>query len=177
MQSCEGFCGRKRNRPRAGLVRSVLQANFSNSGTHVGQVAPSLRYLPYAKLETMPLPNGRPEINFQEAANGPMTRLRALIHHRLERLPTTLLNLGAYITIMGKMLQIVVDHEEVTRRTQRRMRAEDLVKGRDNERAHTIAAEELTRYRAEFQDDVAKFEVSTFEKIDPWRGFDDGSTR
>jgi hypothetical protein len=112
-----------------------------------------------------------------DQANGLVNRLRSLIHHRLERLPTTLLNLGAYITIMGKMLQIVVDHEEVTRRTQRRMRAEDLVKGRDNERARTIAAEELTRYRTEFQDDVAKFEVSTFKEIDPWRGFDDGSSR
>jgi hypothetical protein len=137
-------------------------------------------YLAYAKLDTMSLPNGRPEINHQEApyaeADGPMKRLRALIYRRLERLPTTLLNLGAYLTIMGKMLQIVIDHEEVLRRTQRRMRAEDLVKGRDNERARTIAAEELTRYRAEFEDDVAKFEVSTFEEIDPWRGFD-GSTR
>jgi hypothetical protein len=120
-------------------------------------------------------PNNRPRVENQETkpapAVGPLLHLRTLIRRRLKRLPSTLLNLGGYLTMMGQMLQVAVDHNEVLQRTQRRMYAEDLLKGRDDARARTIAAEELMRYRAEFQDDVMKFEVSPFETFDPWRNF------
>ena len=77
--------------------------------------------------------------------------------------------------MMGKMLHLVVEHQEVLRRTQRRMRAEGLVRGRDDARAQAIAREELVRYRTEPQDDAVKFEVKPFETIDPWKDFVDAT--
>lgn len=102
--------------------------------------------------------------------------IRSLFRRRLDRLPTTFINLGAFFTLMGKVALSVVEHREVQQRTQRRMRAEGLVRGHDDARAQVIAAEELARYRAEFQDDTVKFEVKQIEAIDPWRDFPGGTS-
>lgn len=102
-------------------------------------------------------------------------RTRAFLRRRLERLPTTLIDIGTWFTTMGRMARFVIEEQEVRRRTQRRMRAEDLVRGRDDARAGVIAAEELARYRAEYQDDSVKIEIKPFEAIDPWRNFPDAA--
>ena len=98
-------------------------------------------------------------------------RVREVLRQRALRLPATLINLGTCLVMIGKMAHVGVEYSEVLRRTQRRMRAEGLARGRDDARARTIAAEELSRYRDEFNDEVLKFEVKSFEAIDPWRGF------
>jgi len=102
--------------------------------------------------------------------------IRASLRRRLVRLPITFINLGAFFTLMGKMALLVAEQQEVLHRVQRRMRAESLVRGRDDARAKTIAAEELARYRAEFQDDTLKFEVKPSEVIDPWKDFPDAAS-
>jgi hypothetical protein len=102
-------------------------------------------------------------------------RLRAFLRRRLERVPAALIDLGTCITLMGRMSLFIIEEQEVRYRTQRRMRAEGLVRGRDDARACAIAAEELARYRVEFQDDLMKIEVKPFDAIDPWKSFSDGA--
>lgn len=100
-----------------------------------------------------------------------VTGVRGFIQRRLVRLPTTLIDLGSWFTVMGKMMRVIVEEQTVRMRAQRRMRGEGLVRGRDDARARAIAAEELARYRAEFEDDSVKIAITPSEAVDPWRNF------
>lgn len=97
-----------------------------------------------------------------------LSRVRASLRRRL---PTIFLDLGACCSMLGRVLQLSLEHREVLLRTHRRMRAEGLIRERDDARAQVIAREELARYRSEFRDDTMKFEVTAFEEIDPWKDF------
>jgi hypothetical protein len=101
--------------------------------------------------------------------SSPVARLRALLRRRL---PRALQSLGSYLMMVGEVMQLTIDRQEVLRRIQRRMRGEGLVYGRDDARAHAIAADEMARYRAEPRIDAMKFEISSSDAIDPWVGYD-----
>ena len=106
-----------------------------------------------------------------EEADLPRGRLERVRAFWRRRLPTIFLDLGACCTLLGKVLQLSFEHREVLLRTQRRMRAERLVRGSDDARAQAIAREELARHRSEFRDVSMKFEITPFEEIDPWKDF------
>ncbi len=101
-----------------------------------------------------------------------LERFRARLSRRLERLPTVLRTIGAYFMLAGETAQLQLDYDIIRRRTQRRMRAEDLVKGRDDDRAQAIADEEWERYHDAFHDDAMKYTLTPATSIDPWHRYD-----